>query len=302
MISRLFTYTLETPAIETLSLFDQWMILLNMLAGSPPRQVEPLPESTLVTKTRGEDPGIVTLEADFAIDTGDDGRDGFGTFDDLADIPIEIHGDDEDNILHGNAQDNWIYGYGGNDTIYGHSGHNNIDAGWGNDEVVGGSGVDAIDGGTGNDTLWGEDGDDAFRGGNGADQIHGGEGADVLFGDAGNDEMFGDAGDDWLADHSGDDTYSGGEGADTFVFSANGQLTFTPGGGQDLILDFELGVDKLIILRADPAFADLSFADYVDQHAFGQADPGVVIEWENGLIRLAGVSVADLNPWDIELW
>ena len=35
-------------------------------------------------------------EAVFAIDTGDDGRDGFGAFDDLADIPVEIHGDDGD--------------------------------------------------------------------------------------------------------------------------------------------------------------------------------------------------------------
>ncbi|WP_135501099.1 calcium-binding protein [Roseovarius aestuariivivens] len=295
MSTRLIADALNSLSLETYTPFAPWLSLMESPVAPP--SDDPLAAWELLEPTRVSQP-----EAGFAIGSGDNRGDGTATLGNFAILPIEIHGDDEDNVLHGNAQDNLIYGYAGNDTIYGHSGQNQIDAGWGDDEVVGGSGLDAIAGGNGNDTLWGEGGDDALRGGNDADEMHGGEGADTLFGDAGHDALYGDAGDDWLADHAGDDTFSGGTGADTFVFSSDGVLTLTPGGGQDLILDFELGVDKLIIRNTDPDFTDLSFAEYIEQHAFGQADPGVVIEWENGLIRLEGVSVEDLNPWDIELW
>ncbi len=71
-------------------------------------------------------------------------------------------------------------------------------------------------------------------------------------------------------------------------------------GGYDVIEDFELGVDTLTILNWNDSYW-ASFGDYIDEHAFGNADPGVTIEWEGGVIRLAGISKSDLNPFDFHI-
>ncbi|MEI4473073.1 M10 family metallopeptidase C-terminal domain-containing protein [Frigidibacter sp. MR17.24] len=60
---------------------------------------------------------------------------------------------------------------------------------------------------------------------------------DLLIGGAGADQILGNGGDDILVDGAGSDTMRGGSGADLFVLSAD--------GSRDVILDFEVGTDRL---------------------------------------------------------
>ena len=98
---------------------------------------------------------------------------------------------------------------------------------------------------------YGADGDDTITvtgssswvtGDAGHDTLIGGSGNDTLKGDytsgfAGNDTLIGNAGDDTLEGNADNDTLTGGAGSDTFHFSK--------GFGNDVITDFEEGVDKL---------------------------------------------------------
>jgi len=238
-------------------------------------------------------------------------RDGYfafaGTTDDtpldddfnFSSYPTKIFGDAGDNVLTGGNYNNWIEGNGGHDTIFGVGGVNTLLGGDGDDVIYGGTATDFANGQDGNDELLGGEGVDYLNGGEDNDTVRGGGGNDDIYGGTGDDELFGDTGDDWFLDGSGDDIYSGGDGADVFLFTVIG---FGPTGGNDLILDFELGVDTLMIANLDGEFADLTFSEYIDTHTYGQSDPGVVIEWQNGLIRLAGISADDLTPWEIDFW
>ncbi|MGD1849253.1 MAG: calcium-binding protein, partial [Cyanophyceae cyanobacterium] len=91
------------------------------------------------------------------------------------------------------------------------------------------AGDDVIIGQRGNDTLCGDGGDDS---------LHGGRGDDLLFGGDGNDRISGDI---------GNDTLIGNGGADIFAV----------GQGSDVILDFELGGDR-IDLPDSTTFSDLT--------------------------------------------
>lgn len=131
-----------------------------------------------------------------------------------------------------------------------------VAGGWGNDEITGSDrddvlrgdlnerdpggtegGDDLIFGGAGNDYIGGKGGNDTLVGGTGDDQIWGDDGDDILRGGLGNDILTGD-------------NFSGGSGADTFILAA--------GAGTDLIMDFELGTDR-IGLADGLTYADLSF-------------------------------------------
>ena len=70
-------------------------------------------------------------------------------------------------------------------------------------------------------TMQGSEADDSLTGGKGKDELYGGAGNDELWGGKGNDKLF------------------GGEGNDNFIFQA--------GGGNDSIMDFQIG-DMLTIL------------------------------------------------------
>ncbi|SEK01726.1 Ca2+-binding protein, RTX toxin-related [Sphingobium sp. AP50] len=70
------------------------------------------------------------------------------------------------------------------------------------------------------------------------DLLFGGAGDDQMIGDDGDDDLRGDAGNDWIDGGRGDDILSGGAGADVFYYSLR---PF----GQDVITDFEVGVDKI---------------------------------------------------------
>ena len=126
--------------------------------------------------------------------------------------------------------------------LYG-SAHNDVLAGDGRDNELSGAG--------GNDTLYGgpQGGDDLLNGGTGNDKLYGGKGADTLQGGAGADALYGGPGNDVLDGGPGNDTLDGRQGDDTFILA--------PGGGDDTLLDFGAGADKIDLT----AFAGLQSTD-----------------------------------------
>ena len=86
------------------------------------------------------------------------------------------------------------------------------------------------------DTLTGDDEDNVIEGNGGADTLDGGDGADTLDGGSGDDEL------------------SGGHGADIFRFA--------PGHGNDIILDFSNGEDRIDLSDLD--IEDLSAVTIVE--------------------------------------
>lgn len=172
-----------------------------------------------------------------------------------------LFGDSGDDILRGEAGNDRLYGGGGNDSLFGAGGR---------DELHGRDGDDWLDGGAGADVLRGG-GDLATSSTSDADGIN--APLDFAFSSAGFDEetatgsilagvgaFFGEFYDEDTAvvawrvslqqhvdggvigavslDHEGvGDVLAGGAGTDTFVIGA--------GDGVDLILDFELGVDRI---------------------------------------------------------
>ncbi|MFA7275248.1 MAG: type I secretion C-terminal target domain-containing protein [Pseudobdellovibrionaceae bacterium] len=141
----------------------------------------------------------------------------------------ELYGDYVDNISHI-----------GNDTIYGREGNDTIHGNLGDDFIHGNEGADILFGDGGKDIIIGDEGDDEIKGGDGEDKLYGGSGNDVLFGDSDVDYLKGGAGDDILYGGSGADNLWGDSGNDEFVF------TPADGSGADKILDFEVGIDKII--------------------------------------------------------
>ncbi len=119
-----------------------------------------------------------------------------------------------------------------------------IDDGYGNletatriDNVVGSNFDDHLTGSKSFNFLWGGLGNDTIYAGGGTtagDQLDGGEGADVLKGGGGSDVLIGG---------NGIDTLTGGGGLDFFHIEGA-----VPGAsGADLIMDFQAGLDKIVI-------------------------------------------------------
>ena len=71
----------------------------------------------------------------------------------------------------------------------------------------------------------------------------GGSGADVITGGDGYDALSGGSGGDTLEGGGQADTLTGGSGADVFVFTAVSDSAI--GAGEDVITDFETGIDLL---------------------------------------------------------
>jgi Ca2+-binding RTX toxin-like protein len=194
------------------------------------------------------------------------------------------------NVINGTSGNDFIHGTNGYDEIHGNAGKDHIDAGSGDDIIhVGNQNWGFADGGSGNDTIYGGPANDVMRGGDGNDTLYGRGGTDKLFGDAGDDrliggtgcdtliggagcdtlissnapgnllrggdgddkliggsssdELIGDAGNDVLIGGGGKDTLTGGDGEDKFVF--------TPGSGQDHLLDFNPQDDTLVLKGLD---------------------------------------------------
>lgn len=83
------------------------------------------------------------------------------------------------------------------------------------------------------------------------ENVIGSDDGDVIIGSDADNELSGGAGDDLLDGQGGDDLLLGGEGADIF--------SFAPGDGNDIVGDFELGIDKIRLNDFGPDF-DLSSA------------------------------------------
>ncbi len=190
-----------------------------------------------------------------------------------------LMGNNDADILVGSSGDDVILTQGGNDDIDGRAGDDSIRAGNDDDQVNGGGGDDTTVGGSGNDSLIGSTGDDAIRGGTGDDFLKGAGGDDVLHGGAGNDRLVGGLGDDRLVGNTGDDTIFGGQGADKFVFSGN-QNT-----GHDIIADFEVGVDRLVLTNG---------ATITDISEFGNGHTLLTLS-NGGTVVLRGVTPDEFN-------
>ena len=135
--------------------------------------------------------------------------------------------------------------------------------------------------GVGTDFLDGGSGDDQLSGLLGADALYGGDGNDELRGNNGNDDLFGGAGDDVLEGGRMRDTMTGGDGADRFVFSK--------GAGQDVITDFEDGVDAIGFMIQSFGFEDLTILQDGDD---------ALVRHQGGQIRLVEVDSNTLTQED----
>ena len=181
-------------------------------------------------------------------------------------------------LIIGGVQQNLVtMGTQGGDNIEGAPGITNHIIGLGGDDVLSGRGrPDILEGGAGNDNL---------QGSNSSDQLFGGDDDDLLFGANGSDLLEGGGGDDIIDGGRGDDTLEGGAGMDQFIFNNN--------FGDDIIIDFEVGIDII-------AFAGAGFADFnAVVAAMSDTTNGVLIDDGYGdTIVLQGLVITDLSSAD----
>jgi len=196
------------------------------------------------------------------------------------------------------------------DTLVGDDGANMLQGGAGADQLWGGEGDDTLMGGAGADLLHGQGGRDTasyaeaasgvfvrlwsgeglsgeaagdvltgienLRGSGHGDTLVGNNGANVLEGGAGADQLWGGEGDDTLIGGPGADVLHGQGGADTFVF--------VDGGGTDLIVGWQDGVDRLLfdvtgVQGRDDLSVEVVGADTVIQ----TGDVGaILLNWRDG--------------------
>lgn len=156
----------------------------------------------------------------------------------------------------------------------------------GDDTLIGGAGNDILYGGAGSDILRGGSGDDLLIGLAGNNALLGGEGSDVVIGGIGNDRLFGNDGDDYLVGTTGNDFYFGGSGSDYFIFTR----LFDSQENTDRIVDFELGIDTVVLLNV---------ADNFQQLTFNQTGPTVELQLaDNQTLIFNNTNVNDLSAND----
>lgn len=145
--------------------------------------------------------------------------------------PIELVGNDGNNVITGGNSDDVLAGDLGNDEINGRGGNDILrgDFNTRSDQSSTAGGDDIIDGGTGDDRIGGKAGNDTLLGSDGNDQIWGDGGDDLLNGGAGSDILIGDSGNT--------------VGADIFALAAD--------EGIDTILDYGNGSDVIRLIGLD---------------------------------------------------
>ena len=159
------------------------------------------------------------------------------------------------------------------------------------DLILAGGGDDIVSGRGGDDTIFGRAGDDILAGDDGADLIFGGAGRDQLYGGQGHDRLDGGDGNDVLSGGDGDDLMFGQAGADRFVFNS----------GEDIIADYEAGIDAITIDAA--LWTGLTSAQDV-LFQYGTLNDGrMTIDFENGhILHINGVQDVGLLADDIALF
>jgi len=136
----------------------------------------------------------------------------------------------------------------------------------GADNLIGLNSNDLLVGRAGSDVLTGNGGQDRLQGGGGSDQLSGGDGRDQLVGGRGNDDL------------------RGGNGADTFIF---GRRT-----GEDIIRDFESGVDHIKLNQQSGGFNNLQIVS---------TSSGQLIIHDQGVIEVQGLGNQQLTADDFIL-
>ena len=228
-------------------------------------------------------------------DGGDDGLNGGDGIDTLnGGTGVDwLYGGAGNDALNGDDQTDALFGEADNDTLHGGNGDDGLNGGTGDDTLFGDAGIDWLFGGDGNDSLDGGTETDALFGEAGADTLHGGGGGDNLDGGAGEDQLFGDEGVDWLYGGTENDVLDGGTEGDQ-LFGEAGNDTLLGGGGNDGldggygddILDGGAGNDVLIgyfgadkfVVHANPADQDVikDFETGIDKLQFSAAEFGIV--------------------------
>jgi Ca2+-binding RTX toxin-like protein len=179
-------------------------------------------------------------------------------------------GSNGNDALSGTNRSNTILGSAGNDLIFGRRS---------SDVILGGQGDDFLDGKSGRDFLFGEEGNDTLKGGNGNDFLDGGIGNDVLNGGRGRDTLIGGEGIDIL---------TGGKDSDKFVFSGNVFANGTPNlnaatgiqvlNTPDVITDFAVGKDQLVLNGNDLGISEFSFQKGAVAELTGNANVLVLLD------------------------
>ena len=143
---------------------------------------------------------------------------------------------------------------------------------------------------TSNDMVYGGDGNDVLRTGLGDDFLFGQDGNDALASTGGINHFFGGRGNDTMTGGSGYDQYLGGAGADVFVTGTQ---------GDDVIVDFEAGVDRIDLGDEFFDFADVQDSlTVIDADTDGAADD-LRISFGNGQsLTLLDVEAGDLSALD----
>ncbi|MEO0769506.1 MAG: histidine phosphatase family protein, partial [Cyanobacteria bacterium J06649_4] len=166
----------------------------------------------------------------------------------------------------------------------------------GADRIRGTEGDDVIVVLGGNDRVFADLGSDIVFGGNGRDRLFGGEGRDILIGDMGNDFLNGEDGNDVLMGVTGRDVLVGGSGADLFVFGVgDGGARDGQNLGNDLIRDFEVGIDKIGLVDGELTFDDITITQSGSRTLLGVASSGEV------LAALKGVDASSLTESSFEI-
>lgn len=175
-----------------------------------------------------------------------------------------------------------MFGGNNNDTMNGNAGHDTLLGGWGHDVLVGQNGSDLLDGGQLDDVLDGGNGDDTLEGG------------------SGNDNLRGRAGEDVLAGGLGQDFLTGGQDADSFVFRSIAETAV--GAQRDQILDFEQGVDLIVVGLSPGVFEFRGTAAFApsgnpELRLFESATGSTIVQFDadgngtiDGEIRVANVT------------
>lgn len=151
--------------------------------------------------------------------------------------------------------------------------------GLGDDNVFfSGNGTDFFDGNDGTDTLSYELAESSVEasllkptafntGGAGTDKIDdienliGSDFSDVLVGAQGVSNIIdGGRGNDLIVGFAGPDRLIGGSGVDTFSYNSLGFRDSLNGGGEDTIVDFELGTDEIDLSRLGVTLVDIDFS------------------------------------------
>lgn len=265
--------------------------------------------------------GAVTVFLGSFATGGDSTGDSLLSIENVTASPFDdvLFGDVEDNVFTGGFGRDYLSGAAGNDTLFGGGDADVLESGAGNDTLDGGAGQDllsafdatsdvvidlgnltnssadyagdvliSIEGilgaGAFANTLSGTGADDLFIGGNQADALTGGDGANVLLGQGGDDTIVGGVDGDVLLTGFGDDTVTTGAGTDRILFALNDNS----GEGDDLITDFELGVDLLI-------FYGTGFSDEDVSVGTASGSTNALLRYASSSVELDGITEADVN-------